>query len=206
VFRDLCHANGNSIEQTLGCAMRRDLDWHYDIQHVAAQVRQLRGWRRTATLFCRLSRRQSSAGRPFARQRRTPTPSIASLVETLRTEAGASRLILTGHSGGGSFIFGYIEAVETIPDAVERIVFLDANYAYSDEHRHGDKLLAWLRADAARHLVVVAYDDREVTLNGKKVVGPTGGTYRATQRMIERFRRDVQLDERPAGQFVHTTG
>src|SRR3954465_2065206 len=31
---------GNTIEQTLGCRMKPDLDWHYDIQHVAAQVRQ----------------------------------------------------------------------------------------------------------------------------------------------------------------------
>src|SRR5688572_7541191 len=34
--------NGNSIEQTLGCAAAPGLDWHFDIQHVAAQVRQLR--------------------------------------------------------------------------------------------------------------------------------------------------------------------
>ncbi len=31
--------NGNSLEQTLGCASSPDLDWHFDIQHVAAQVR-----------------------------------------------------------------------------------------------------------------------------------------------------------------------
>ena len=30
--------NGNSIEQTLGCRLSDGLDWHYDIQHVAAQV------------------------------------------------------------------------------------------------------------------------------------------------------------------------
>src|SRR3954451_6492691 len=34
--------NGNTIEQTLGCAKAAGLDWHYDIQHVAAQVRRLR--------------------------------------------------------------------------------------------------------------------------------------------------------------------
>ena len=33
--------NGNTIEQTLGCKMAEGLDWHYDIQHVAAQVRLL---------------------------------------------------------------------------------------------------------------------------------------------------------------------
>jgi hypothetical protein len=34
--------NGNTLEQTLGCKMTKGLDWHYDIQHVAAQVRLLR--------------------------------------------------------------------------------------------------------------------------------------------------------------------
>ena len=34
--------NGNTLEQTLGCQMKPDLDWHYDGQHVAAQVRLLR--------------------------------------------------------------------------------------------------------------------------------------------------------------------
>jgi hypothetical protein len=34
--------NGNTIEQTLGCAKAEGLDWHFDIQHVAAQVRRLR--------------------------------------------------------------------------------------------------------------------------------------------------------------------
>ena len=34
--------NGNTIEQTLGCRLANGVDWHYDIQHVAAQVRLLR--------------------------------------------------------------------------------------------------------------------------------------------------------------------
>src|SRR5437868_1865694 len=34
--------NGNTIEQTLGCGPAPGLDWHFDIQHAAAQVRRLR--------------------------------------------------------------------------------------------------------------------------------------------------------------------
>ena len=44
------------------------------------------------------------------------------------------------------------------------------------------------------HLVVIAYDDREVTLKGKKVVGPTGGTFRACQRMLDRFGKDLEIE------------
>src|SRR6478609_6391377 len=34
--------NGNTLEQTLGAKLTPGLDWHYDIQHIAAQVRLLR--------------------------------------------------------------------------------------------------------------------------------------------------------------------
>src|SRR5947208_3539468 len=32
--------NGNSIEQTLGCQLAPGMDWHYNIQHIAAQTRK----------------------------------------------------------------------------------------------------------------------------------------------------------------------
>src|SRR5690242_21458574 len=34
--------NGNSIEQTLGSARTDTTDWHFDIQHIAAQIRRSR--------------------------------------------------------------------------------------------------------------------------------------------------------------------
>jgi triacylglycerol esterase/lipase EstA (alpha/beta hydrolase family) len=39
-------------------------------------------------------------------------------------------IVLTGHSGGGSLTFGYLNAVEKIPGDIKRIAFLDSNYAY----------------------------------------------------------------------------
>jgi hypothetical protein len=99
-----------------------------------------------------------------------------------------------------------INAQDAIPASVERVVFLDANYAYSDDEKHGDKLLAWLRGDDNRRLVTVAYDDREITLNGKRVVSPTGGTFRASQRMIDRFGKGLPLAEETSGPFIHRRG
>src|SRR2546427_3422524 len=34
--------NGNTIEQTMGCKAGPGVDWHFDIQHTAAQTRALR--------------------------------------------------------------------------------------------------------------------------------------------------------------------
>ena len=109
--------------------------------------------------------------------------------------------VITGHSGGGSLITGFINSYDAIPSWVERIVYLDSNYSYSDEEKHGDKLLAWLKGGVERRLVVIAYDDREITFDGKKVVGPTGGTYRASHRMITRFGKDVEIKHSKLGAF-----
>ncbi len=131
---------------------------------------------------------------------------IRDLVTEMCRQVDADRMALTGHSGGGSFLLGFLNACDQLPAELERVVFLDANYSYSDDERHGDKLLEWLQRDAQRRLVVVAYDDREVTYNGQKVVGPRGGTYRATQRMQVRFGRDLVLTEQTLGEFQQTSG
>ena len=34
--------NGNTIEQTIGKVLKPDNDWHFDIQHIGAQMRWLR--------------------------------------------------------------------------------------------------------------------------------------------------------------------
>lgn len=39
---DYAKPNGSTVEQTLGCASADSLDWRYDTQHVAAQIRTLR--------------------------------------------------------------------------------------------------------------------------------------------------------------------
>jgi hypothetical protein len=198
--------NGNTIEQTLGCVSSKELDWRFDIQHVAAQIRRLRAIATEQDIVLTVVQAPQLSWPTFRREQADAGTIIRELVESLTREFAADSVTLSCHSGGGSFLFGYFNAVESLPSSLERVVFLDANYSYSDEDRHGDKLLAWLQGDAARRLVVVAYDDREIMLNGKKVVGPDGGTYRASQRMLTRFRRDVELTERNHGPFQQTSG
>jgi hypothetical protein len=204
--------NGNTIEQTLGSAMGKETDWHFDIQHIAAQTRRLREVSPDENIIL-VCVEATGLSWPAWRQKNPDNAArIRRMVEgwidavKARLPGSPVRVALTGHSGGGSFLFGFINGGETIPDYVERIGFLDANYSYSDADKHGDKLLAWLRGDAARRLVVIAYDDREITLDGKKVVGPDGGTFRASGRMMSRFRQDTVLTEAKSGDFQATTG
>jgi hypothetical protein len=97
-------------------------------------------------------------------------------------------LTLMAHSGGGSLLFGFLNARNEVPDDIERFVFLDANYGFSREDGHDRKMSEWLRRTSRHSLIVVAYDDRNITLNGKNVIGPDGGTYRRSLEMLRSFR------------------
>lgn len=188
--------NGNTTAQTFGRAAAPGVHWRFGIQHIGAQTRLLRRAlpeRHVVTAYLEADTRSWPAWRANLED---SDARIRAMVEDLAARYGSrTEIVLTGHSGGGSFAWGYLNAYEKLPDALVRIAFLDSNYSYDDELRHGDKMLAWLKGDARRHLVVVAYDDREIELDGKKVVGPTGGTYRASHRMIERLKNDVELAE-----------
>jgi len=196
--------NGNTIAQTIGRQRRPNLDWHFFIQHIGAQTRQLRKFTHDKNIVVAYV---EAAGRSWPLWRRKHADSgelIADLIDSIRDHfTGHVSVELTAHSGGGSLIFGYINHVTDIPDWIGRIVLLDANYGYSDDQQHGDKLLAWLRRSPDHFLGVVAYDDRRIRLNGKLVVGPTGGTYRATHRMLERLRADLNVHEMKEAGYVH---
>lgn len=187
--------NGNSVEQTLGCALVPEMDWHYDIQHIAAQTRRLRevDTHRNYILVCMEAQGLSW---PSWRSKHEDNAKIIreTIESTMKQFTGSgTNAIIAGHSGGGSMVTGFINAYDELPSWVTSISYLDANYSYDDDQHHGDKLIKWLNDDPKRHLVVICYDDREIELDGKKVVGPTGGTFRATQRMLDRFEKDGPL-------------
>ncbi len=195
--------NGNSTAETMGRSGADSTNWRYDIQHIAAQTRALRarGLPQAIVVYLEADTKSWPAWRarlgcPRANAR------IVELADEIRAavEPGSDAgVTLTGHSGGGSFIFGFIEGQPAIPAWLDRIAFLDANYNF--EAPHGDKLLAWLGGDSRRRLVSLAYDDREITLDGKKVVSDSGGTWRATDRMIRRLSQSVRLDTDQYGAF-----
>ena len=187
--------NGNTIEHTLGCRMTPDMDWHYDIQHIAAQTRRLRQVDVKRNYVLIVLEAQGLSWPSWRQKHSGGSAIIKEIVESqMRQYPGKSvDAVITGHSGGGSMITGFINAYDELPSWVSRIAYLDANYSYDDELQHAGKLIKWLNGGPRRQLVVIAYDDREIELNGKKVVGPTGGTFRATHRMLNRFEKDSPI-------------
>lgn len=200
--------NGNTTAQTMGKRLAPGDDWHYDIQHVAAQTRSLRarGVPQAVVVYLEADGRSWPAWRARQGYDRA-NARLVRIVDTLRSVVGdpsRMRVTLTGHSGGGSLMFGWLDALDTIPPWLGRIAFLDANYNY--DRRHAPKLAGWLRRDAANTLVVLAYDDRNIMLDGKKVVSDSGGTWRASQRMLRDLGSTFAPDSDMLGEFVRRRG
>lgn len=199
--------NGNTIEQTLGCKMVEGLDWHYDIQHVAAQTRLLRKLypEERIVLLC-----VEAKGLSWPNWRRThddANAKAAALLDDWRKEFGTSeaKVTLTGHSGGGAFKYGVIEGQKEIPDYIDRIVFLDSDYWF-DTELHAAKFERWLNRDRSHRLTVICYDDRHIVLNGKKIVSDTSGTFRGARRMRNALRELFPIAESEQPPFDEYTG
>ena len=196
--------NGNSTAETIGRKLADGVGWRYDIQNIGAQTRALRdrGLEQAVVVYLEADTRSWPAWRSRLGYERA-NARIVAMIDRLRTEIGdPPQLVatLTGHSGGGSFMFGFIEGQETLPTWLERIAFLDANYNF--DARHGPKLALWLHRSPANTLVVLAYDDREIMLDGKKVVSDSGGTWRASQRMLQYLNGPFALTADTLGEFL----
>ncbi|HEY0997914.1 MAG TPA: hypothetical protein VGD77_18130, partial [Gemmatimonadaceae bacterium] len=196
--------NGNTTAQTIGRRLDEGMDWHYDIQHIGAQVRMLRTMGRPQAVVAYLEAR----GLSWPAWRRglgydSANARIVRAVDEVRAAAGnpsRQRVTLAGHSGGGSLMFGFIEGATRLPAWLDRIVFLDANYNF--EPSHAAPLAGWLAGDPGRELVALAYDDRNIMLNGKKVVSDSGGTWRASERMLRALGGHITFVTDTVGEFV----
>lgn len=184
--------NGNSIEWTKGKKMSPADDWHFDIQHISAQTRYIRALDKKNNYVVAYLMADNKSWPAWKRSTQNSKVKIKNIVDSLAEifHDYNPKIILNGHSGGGSFIFGYLDVVEKIPDNVERIAFLDSNYGYEDS-LHTKKITEWLQKDKKNTLFVLAYNDSVVMYNGKPLVSPTGGTwYRSRlmqRRLSERF-------------------
>jgi hypothetical protein len=184
--------NGNTIEQTIGKQMQAGYDWHFNIQHIGAQTRFLRNALTNQSIV--VAYLENSLKSWPAWRRTNGNDRIPALFDTVRNIFADYRqeIVLTGHSGGGSLTFGYLNAVEKIPGDIKRIAFLDSNYAYETTN-HFAKLTAWLRASDEIKLCVLAYHDSIALLDGKTFVSERGGTWGRSHAMLEDLRREFHF-------------
>ncbi|HAB54596.1 MAG TPA: hypothetical protein DCE80_20855 [Ignavibacteriales bacterium] len=199
--------NGNSSEWTIGKKLEPGNDWHFDIQHIGAQTRFLREHYKDANIIIAYLMTDGKSWPAWRRKTENNHLVIKSLVDSLINlfKPYEVKLVLSGHSGGGSFIFGFLNSAEKIPNNVERITFLDSNYGHEDSIKHGDKIFEWLRESGDHYLSVIAYDDRDVMINGKNIVSPTGSTYYKSKMMKERLEKDFKFTDESDTSFTRYT-
>lgn len=218
--------NGNTTEQTFGKELVQGDDWHFDIQHIGAQTQFIRNADKNTNYIIVYAENNLKSWPTWRRKYTKSDEQIGEIISSLmlRYKNLEPQIILSGHSGGGSFIFGYINSQTQIPTYIERIGFLDATYGYESE-KHQAKVKNWLKSKN-KSLQVIAYNDSVVVYNDKPLVSPTGGTwYRSkliakdllldfklkssdiTDRLIwfdKKHLIDIKLIKNPEGKIYHT--
>ncbi len=182
--------NGNSTEQTMGKKMAPGDDWHFDIQHIRAQTAFIRE-KMVRKNFIVIYLENTYRSWPSWKQKH---PDFRVLIPHLVDSITASlpgkkkEIYLNGHSGGGSFIFGYLAGVGKIPAAVKRISFLDSGYGYDSSYYPA--IRDWLKRVKGAALNVFAYNDSVALYHGKPVVSATGGTWFRGHLMLTHLQAD----------------
>ncbi len=219
--------NGNSIEWTKGKKVKPGDDWHFDIQHIAAQTRYVRQLDKKNNYIIAYVMAAKKSWPAWKRSTPDSILIIKNIVDSISQlfRNYQPEIILNSHSGGGSFIFGYLDAVENIPVNLKRISFLDSDYGY-EETKHTNKLVTWLQQSKENKLLVLAYNDSIVIYNGKPLVSATGGTWYRSRLLYRNLaaafdfstiadtafishtalnrRIQIILKENPAGLIYHT--
>jgi hypothetical protein len=176
--------NGNTTEQTMGKKIQPGDDWHFDIQHIKAQTEFLREKLKENIVVAYLENDYKSwptwksSHFNYGRDIHHIVDTLFGLIPTKE-----KTIYLNGHSGGGSFIFGYVNAVQKIPSKIRRITFLDSDYGY--DSASAPKFISWLKENKKATLTVFAYNDSIALYNGKPVVSEKGGTWYRSHLMMQ---------------------
>jgi hypothetical protein len=198
--------NGNTIEQTIGKKLKPGDDWHFDIQHIGAQTRFLRDLidqKNIIVVYLETSQKSWPMWKKAHSDYHQIINTLFDYLIDLFKKYNPS-VILTGHSGGGSFTFGLLDGFEKIPNIIKRITFLDSDYGYTNSY--GQKILEWVKASSDNHLCVIAYDDSKVLFNGKPIVSDTGGTWFRSNLMKSYFDNYVDITKEENKEFIQYSG
>lgn len=185
--------NGNTIEYTVGKQPEEGDDYRYHIQYIGAQTRALRQMDTTCNLVTIYLQAEKRSWGDWRKGGDGRDQLIKETVEEFLAMFAdyTPHIEMCSHSGGGNFIFGFIQANEAIPSYITRIVFIDSNY-YWKEELHGAKLSQWLSASPDNHLFIACYQDYKGLLDGKHFVSKKGGTWTQTKLMRKCIKRSVK--------------
>ncbi|MEO8415381.1 MAG: hypothetical protein ABI472_17105 [Ginsengibacter sp.] len=187
--------NGNTTEQTMGKKMEAGDDWHFDIQHIRAQTKFIRNKLRNTAIVVAYLENTYKSWPLWTSKHRDYASAVQHIVDTLYGLIPSRKkvLYLDSHSGGGRFIFCYLDGVSVIPSYVKRISFLDSDYGYDSTYL--PKIKGWLQRHRNHYLTVFAYNDSVALYKGKSFVSATGGTWYRSHCMLTQLSVYFTLDK-----------
>lgn len=187
--------NGNSTEQTMGKKMAPGDDWHFDIQHIRAQtcfIRKELVNNNFVTIYLENSYKSWPSWKQKHPDYKKEIPHLVDSLSALIAKKNKA-IYFNGHSGGGSFIFGYLAGVTQIPEYVKRISFIDSDYGYDSSYY--PKISNWLKNVSGTYLTVFAYNDSIALYNGKPLVSATGGTWYRSHLMLKHLQEEYTFSQ-----------
>jgi hypothetical protein len=179
----------------MGKKMQPGDDWHFDIQHIRAQTKFIRQQMQKKNFVVIYLENNYKSWPSWKQKHPDFKKEIPRLVDSLSGLINSKKKIiyLNGHSGGGSFIFGYLAGVSTIPSSVKRISFLDSDYGYDSSYY--PKFKNWLQTVKGSALNVFAYNDSIALYNGKPLVSATGGTWYRSHLFLQHLQNDFSFSK-----------
>ena len=180
--------NGNTTEQTMGKKIVPGDDWHFDIQHIRAQTKFIRQQLINENFIVIYLENNYKSWPAWKQKHPDFKKEIPHLVDSLAgiIKAKHKTIYLNGHSGGGSFIFGYLAGIK-------RISFLDSDYGYDSSYY--PKFSRWLKEVKGSALNVFAYNDSVALYNGKPFVSATGGTWYRSHLLLSHLQDDFMFSQ-----------
>jgi hypothetical protein len=187
--------NGNTTEQTMGKKTAAGDDWHFDIQHIQAQTKFIRQQLPAKNIVVAYLENRFKSWPAWKQNHADHLLTIQRVVDTVfsMVKGRHKTIYLNGHSGGGSFIFGFLAGVARIPRRVQRICFLDSDYGYDSSYL--PKIKNWLSTNKNAYLTVFAYNDSVALYNGKPLVSATGGTWYRSHLMLSHLSQFLSFSE-----------
>jgi uncharacterized RDD family membrane protein YckC len=195
--------NGNTTGQTMGKKILPGDDWHFGIQHIRAQTAFLRTTVKKADIVVVYAANSYKSWPAWKTRHGDHAALVARLIDTVKNlfPHPGKEIHLDGHSGGGRFIFSYLDGVAEIPPGIKRISFLDSNYGYDSTYLQ--KLTSWLKKGRDHHLSVFAYNDSVALYEGKPFVSATGGTWYRSRLMLRDLSNNFRFYEKHADSMLH---
>ncbi len=197
--------NGNTIEWTIGKEASETEDWHFEIQHIGAQTRFLRELIPDRNIVTIYLGNDANSWPAWCSGHSNSGVLIDTLINRVRNIFSdyPHTVVLDGHSGGGALTFTFLNTLDSIPDYIDRIAFLDSEYNYTNTLRHGEKLAEWLGRSDDHYLCAIAYNDSVALYLGQPVVSATGGTWYRSKLMQKKLAEYFTFTRESNSEFLN---